>query len=100
VQDLFHQSSESLAGRIALLDLTPFLFPEVQSITKSNTFWLRGGFPDSLLAADNEDSFDWRQDFIRTFLERDIPALGLTIPSKVMERLWLLLSHIHCIRRS
>ncbi len=94
-RDLIHQSSESLAGRIALLDLTPFLFPEVESITESNTFWLRGGFPDSLLAADNEESFDWRQDFIRTFLERDVPALGLTIPSKVMERLWLLLSHIH-----
>ena len=94
-QDLIHQSSESLAGRIALLDLTPFLFPEVESISKSNKFWLRGGFPDSLLAPGNESSFDWRQDFIRTFLERDIPALGLTIPSKVMERLWLLLSHIH-----
>lgn len=94
-RDLIHQSSESLAGRIALLDLTPFLFPEVESITKSNTFWLRGGFPDSLFAADNEESFDWRQDFIRTFLERDVPALGLAIPSKVMERLWLLLSHIH-----
>ena len=94
-RDLIHQSSESLAGRIALLDLTPFLFPEVESITKTNEFWLKGGFPDSLLAADNEESFDWRQDFIRTFLERDIPALGLTIPSKVMERLWLLLSHIH-----
>ena len=94
-RDLIHQSSESLAGRIALLDLTPFLFPEVETVTKTSVFWLRGGFPDSLLAADNEDSFDWRQDFIRTFLERDIPALGLTIPSKVMERLWLLLSHIH-----
>jgi len=94
-QDLIHQSSESLAGRIALLDLTPFLFSEVESISKSNKFWLRGGFPDSLLASDNESSFDWRQDFIRTFLERDIPALGLTIPAKVMERLWLLLSHIH-----
>ena len=94
-RDLIHQTSESLAGRIALLDLTPFLFTEVESITRTSTFWLRGGFPDSLLAADNEDSFAWRQDFIRTFLERDIPALGLTIPSKVMERLWILLSHIH-----
>ncbi len=94
-RDLIHQSSESLAGRIALLDLTPFLFPEVESAAKSNTFWLRGGFPDSLLAADNEESFDWRLDFIRTFLERDIPALGFSIPAKVMERLWLLLSHVH-----
>ncbi|MCK4505577.1 MAG: ATP-binding protein, partial [Candidatus Aegiribacteria sp.] len=94
-RDLIHQTGESLAGRIALLDLTPFLFTEVESITKTSTFWLRGGFPDSLLAADNEDSFAWRLDFIRTFLERDIPELGLKIPSKVMERLWLLLSHIH-----
>lgn len=94
-RDLIHQTSESLAGRIALLDLTPFLFTEVEPITKTSTFWLRGGFPDSLLAADNEDSFAWRLDFIRTFLERDIPELGLKIPSKMMERLWLLLSHIH-----
>ncbi len=94
-RDLIHQTSESLAGRIALLDLTPFLFTEVESITKTSTLWLRGGFPDSLLATDNEDSFAWRLDFIRTFLERDIPELGLKIPSKVMERLWLLLSHIH-----
>ena len=94
-RDLIHQSSESLAGRIALLDLTPFLFTEIEIITRTNTFWLRGGFPESLLAAGDEDSFDWRQDFIRTYLERDIPAFGLSIPVRVMERLWLLLSHVH-----
>ena len=55
--------------------------------------WVRGGFPDSLTAGDERDSFDWRQDFIRTFLERDIPALGLAIPMPLMERLWRLLAH-------
>ncbi|MCK5785174.1 MAG: ATP-binding protein [Candidatus Sabulitectum sp.] len=94
-RDLIRQTSESLAGRIALLDLTPFLFSEIESVTQTSQFWLRGGFPDSLLANNPEDSFDWRMDFVRTFLERDIPQLGFSIPMKVMEKLWLLLAHIH-----
>ncbi len=94
-RDLIRQTSESLAGRIALLDLTPFLFGEVDSIVQTSQFWLRGGFPDSLLAGSQEDSFDWRMDFVRTFLERDIPQLGFSIPMKLMERLWLLIAHIH-----
>jgi len=76
LQDLIHQSSESLAGRIAPLDLTPFLFPEVESNTKTNEFWLRGRFPDNLLAAGDEDSFDWREDFIGTLLESTKPGGG------------------------
>ncbi len=94
-RNLIRQTSESLAGRITLLDLTPFLFSEIESVSNTSQFWLRGGFPDSLLANNQEDSFDWRIDFIRTFLERDIPQLGFSIPMKVMEKLWLLIAHIH-----
>ncbi len=94
-RDLIQQTSETLAGRISFLNLTPFLFGEVSGITQTREFWLRGGFPDSLLANNHEDSFHWRMDFIRTFLERDIPQLGFLVPMKVMEKLWLLLAHIH-----
>ncbi|MCP4674334.1 MAG: ATP-binding protein [Deltaproteobacteria bacterium] len=94
-RDLIRQTNESLAGRIAYLDLTPFLLWEVDRLTDWQTHWLRGGFPDSLLADDDQDSFDWRQDFIRTFLERDIPSFGFSIPAPTMERLWRLLAHYH-----
>ncbi len=94
-RDLIRQTNESLAGRIAYLDLTPFLLLEVEEIADWQTLWLRGGFPMSLLAVDDRDSFDWRQDFIRTFLERDIPSLGFTIPMPTMDRLWRLLAHYH-----
>ncbi|RLC13159.1 MAG: ATPase [Deltaproteobacteria bacterium] len=94
-RDLIRQSSETLAGRISYLDLTPFLFEEIKDQYDWQTILLRGGFPNSLLALDDETSFDWREDFIRTFLERDIPALGFLIPVPVMERLWRLLSHYH-----
>jgi predicted AAA+ superfamily ATPase len=94
-RDLIRQSTESLAGRIAYLDLAPFVFPEVATKVGVETLWLRGGFPDSLLAHDDEASADWRQDFTRTFLERDIPALGFAIPIPVMDRLWRLLAHYH-----
>lgn len=94
-RDLIRQSSESLAGRIAYLALTPFMLAEVRRHTDWQTLWLRGGFPDSLLATDDRDSFDWRGDFVRTFLERDIPALGLNIPIPIIDRLWRLLAHYH-----
>lgn len=94
-RDLIRQSTESLAGRIAYLDLTPFLLHEVSDVSPWQDFWLRGGFPDSVLAADDADSFAWRLDFIRTFMERDIPGLGLNIPVPVIERLWRLLAHYH-----
>ena len=94
-RDLIRQSSESLAGRIAHLSLSPFLLSEVEQVADWQTLWVRGGFPDSLLAADEQDSFAWRQDFVQTFLERDIPALGLAIPMPVMMRLWRLLAHYH-----
>jgi len=94
-RELIRQTTESLAGRIAYLDLTPFLIPEAESTGDWQTHWLRGGFPDAFLAVKNEDSFDWRRDFIRTFLERDIPSFGFAIPAPVMERLWRLLAHYH-----
>ncbi len=94
-RDLLRQSNESLAGRIAYLGLTPFLWSEVRQWVDWQNLWIRGGFPDSLLARDERDSFDWRQDFIQTFLERDIPSLGLSIPLPVMMRLWRLLAHYH-----
>ena len=92
-RDLIKQSTESLAGRIAYIDLTPFVVKEIADISTWSDIWLRGGFPESVLAGSDADSFDWRLDFIRTFMERDIPNLGFNIPIPVIERLWLLLAH-------
>jgi predicted AAA+ superfamily ATPase len=89
---LLRQSHESLAGRIAQ-ELTPFLLKEVAQAASWQQLWLRGGFPESLLAAADEDSLDWREDFIRTFLGRDIASLELGLPLPLMERLWRLLAH-------
>lgn len=94
-RDLIKQSTESLAGRIAYTDLTPFFLKEVADISSWSDLWFRGGFPDSLLAENDPDSFGWRLDFIRTFMERDIPNLGFNIPIPVIERLWMLLAHYH-----
>ncbi len=93
--DLIRQTNETLAGRIAYLDLTPFLVREIEAVGSWQDLWLRGGFPDSFLARDDEASFDWRRDFVRTFLERDIPSFGFSIPAPTMERLWRLLAHSH-----
>jgi predicted AAA+ superfamily ATPase len=95
--DLIRQSSESLAGRIAYLDLTPFLLPEVEVAHKGDIrrLWLRGGFPRSYLAANDDISFEWRQDFIRTFLERDIGMLGFRMPPTRLGRFWKMCAHIH-----
>ena len=94
-RDLIKQSTESLAGRIAYIDLTPFLQKEVATNLSWSDLWLRGGFPESALSGNDHDSFAWRRDFIRTFMERDIPNLGFHIPVPTMERLWLLLAHYH-----
>ena len=94
-RDLIKQSTESLAGRISYHDLTPFLINEIVSVSSWSDLWLRGGFPESVLAETDSDSYDWRIDFIRTFMERDIPLLGFNIPIPVIERLWLLLAHYH-----
>jgi uncharacterized protein len=94
-RDLMRQSTESLAGRIAYLDLTPFVLGEVSPAVSRATLWSRGGFPESVLAADDADSLAWRLDFIRTFLERDLAALGVRAPVTEMQRLWRLLAHYH-----
>ena len=94
--DLLRQSSESLAGRITYLELQGVDALEFGANTpeKLNQLWLRGGFPESLLAGSDKDSLSWRRDFIRTYLERDIPLLGPRIPAVTLERFWTMLAHV------
>jgi predicted AAA+ superfamily ATPase len=96
-RDLIRQSSETLAGRICFMELTPFLFSEVSHAGKPDLMklWSRGGFPDSFLSRSNQSSATWRENFIRTFLERDIPQLGFNIPARTLRRLWTMLAHSH-----
>ena len=93
--DLMHQSAETLAGRIAYLELTPFTAAEVGGTSPSapDALWLRGGFPESFLANDDEGSFEWRTAFIQTYLERDVPALGPRVPAETLRRFWQMLAH-------
>ncbi|MAE70890.1 MAG: ATPase [Gemmatimonadetes bacterium] len=93
--ELLRQSSESLAGRIAYLELSPFHYDEVAPETPLSELWGRGGFPDSLLAERDEMSSDWREQFIRTFLERDLPGFGYSLPGVSMRRFWTMLAHYH-----
>jgi uncharacterized protein len=86
--------SETLAGRIEFVDLTGFDLTEIPPEDR-DMLWLRGGFPRSFLAAAEEDSLAWREGFIRTFLERDIPQLGISIPALAMRRFWTMLAHLH-----
>jgi len=90
--ELLKQSSETLAGRIAYLELPPLHALEVTG-EQNQLLWNRGGFPDSLLAAEDAISFQWRLDFIRTYLERDIPQLGPRIPAETLRRFWVMLAH-------
>lgn len=96
-RDLIRQGSESLAGRLALLELTPFQLTEVatQSASPLSRIWLRGGFPRSLLAASDASSYRWRENFVQTFLERDLPKLGFNLPAAGLHRLWRMLAHSH-----
>ena len=93
--DLLQQSSETLAGRIAYFELTPLLAEEVAAKKRGDRdrLWLRGGFPDSFLAADEAASVEWREEFIGTYLERDIPLLGPRIPAETLRRFWTMLAH-------
>jgi predicted AAA+ superfamily ATPase len=86
--------SESLAGRVGFVDLAGFDLTEV-GISERDRLWLRGGFPRSFLAADDDASVVWRHAFVRTLLERDIPQLGITIPSETLRRFWRMLAHLH-----
>ena len=89
---LLHQSSESLAGRVSYHELMPFALPET-GVEELSPLWLRGGFPESFLAKSERDSLTWREDFIRTYLERDIPGFGLRIPAESLRRFWTMLAH-------
>jgi predicted AAA+ superfamily ATPase len=91
--ELLKQSSETLAGRIAYLELPPLHALEVMNIPHKDQLWTRGGFPDSLLATNDQISFQWRLDFIRTYLERDLPQLGPRIPAETLRRFWVMLAH-------
>jgi predicted AAA+ superfamily ATPase len=91
---LLRQSSETLAGRIAFHELPPLGLEEVGP-RKLDALWLRGGFPASFLAEDDEESLRWRRDFVRTFVERDLPQLGVTIPAATISRFWSVLAHVH-----
>jgi predicted AAA+ superfamily ATPase len=98
-RDLLYQSSESLAGRIRYLELSPFKVWELHQHDplgfNVNKLWFRGGFPDSYLAASDEDSWEWRNDFIATYVERDLPGMGPRIPSARMKIFWTMLAHFH-----
>lgn len=96
-RDLLRQTSETLAGRITYLELTPFLASEVpiEEPGVLPRLWFRGGFPPSFLAASEESSRAWRESFTRTFLERDIPQFGVNVPAATLHRLWRMLAHVH-----
>ena len=92
--DLLRQSSESLAGRIAYYELPTFSLTET-TVDKLDDLWLRGGFPPSFLARSDPGSYRWRQNLVRTFLERDIPQLGIRLSTANLERFWAMLAHYH-----
>ena len=97
--DLLRQSGESLAGRVSYLELTPLLAAELPiagptDLAGLQSLWLRGGFPLSYLAHDEESSYVWRQDFIRTFLQRDLPDMGVRVPAETLRRFWQMLGHL------
>jgi predicted AAA+ superfamily ATPase len=91
-RDLIRQSSETLAGRISYLELTPFTYQETGQM---QPLWIRGGFPPSYLAKNDEISGSWRKEYIKTYLERDIPNLGIEIPPENLRRFWMMLAHYH-----
>jgi predicted AAA+ superfamily ATPase len=91
-RELIHQSSESLAGRLIYQELTPFRMSELENASLFD-FQLRGGFPRSFLATDDEMSVQWRKSFISTFLERDLAMLGFSYPPETMRKLWMMCAH-------
>ena len=92
--DLMRQSSESLAGRISYLEMGPLNIQETHASDPDPTrLWVRGGFPDSYLASSDQRSLEWRRNFIRTYLERDVPMFGPRVPAQTLEQLWTMLAH-------
>ncbi len=93
---LVHDASESLAGRIEFVDLQGFAINETGTERDSmRALWIRGGFPRAFLAESEEDSLAWREGFIRTFLQRDLPQFGVNVPESTMRRFWTMLAHSH-----
>jgi predicted AAA+ superfamily ATPase len=93
-RDLIRQGAETLAGRIGFVEVTPFHADEVGS-TFQDRLWLRGGYPRSFLAETDHSSWLWREAYIKTFLERDVPSLGIQIPAATLRRFWMMLAHVH-----
>jgi predicted AAA+ superfamily ATPase len=91
-RELLNQSSETLAGRIAYLEIQPFSFIETH---ESQNLWLRGGFPNSYLAKSDAMSFEWRKQYVKTFLEQDIPNFGISIAAPNLRRFWMMIAHYH-----
>ncbi|MCF8133266.1 MAG: ATP-binding protein [Synechococcus sp. Tobar2m-G35] len=91
---LLRQSSESLAGRVEIVEMEGFSLAEV-GLDSTSALWLRGGFPRSFLAGSDNDSLIWRRDFIRTLLESDLPQLGVRVPAATLQRFWAMLAHFH-----
>ncbi|MEX1166493.1 MAG: ATP-binding protein, partial [Hydrogenophaga sp.] len=90
------QQSQSLAGRLALVDMAPLMFPEVGGrFDDLQPLWLRGGFPRSYLAASDKASWAWRDAFLRQFLNTDLPGLGINVDPELMRRFWRMLAHLH-----
>ena len=92
-RELIRQSSETLAGRIEYLELTPLSLRDHNINFQS--YWLRGGFPKSYLAPSTEASYRWRKAYIKTYLEQDIPSLGFSVPPITLQRFWMMLAHYH-----
>lgn len=92
--ELIRHSSESLAGRIIYHELSPFIFQEIDG-NKIQKLWLRGGYPQSCLSKNDGDSFTWREAFIKTYLEMDIPQFGIRIPARQLRRFWTMIAHSH-----
>jgi hypothetical protein len=93
--ELLRQTGESLAGRVSTVELTPLLATEVQpDLAALQSLWLRGGFPLSHLAPDDQAAFQWRLDFIGTFLRRDLPDMGVRVPAETLRRFWTMLAHL------
>lgn len=93
-RDLIRQGAETLAGRIAFVEVTPFSLVETGAEV-ADVLWLRGGYPLSFLAASDDASWRWREAYLKTFLERDLPALGIQIPAATLRRFWMMLAHYH-----
>jgi predicted AAA+ superfamily ATPase len=91
-RDLIQQSSETLAGRLAYIEVTPFSYWETKEMKK---LWVRGGFPLSYLSETDLDAFTWLKFYITSFLERDIPSLGINVPAPALRRFWMMLAHYH-----